>query len=376
LDGNNTVARSYVGSLTFSPDGELIYATMESSDLVVAVPAKPERRTEFEDLSSPPSSGAPVNEPMEMQRDEAEGASEGPESEGGEVAFVGFNSLTQRPTQAVATDRGPRGVVFLSADEAYVHNFIDRTVRRIDGTEVVIERNSLPGAHEAIEAEESAVAYPSTLSSELELGRSLFYSAVDSRMSADGSGVSCSTCHLDGRNDGLSWPLDVGSRQTPSLAGQVSLTAPVTWTSDVPTVAHEVEITSGGRMGGSGLTAEELEAVAAFIDYTPAPDSPRRLQDDGAAIRGAEVFHREEVGCGGCHSGAAYTDNEPYPMYGLAAVRTRSLVGIASSAPYLHDGSVADLGALLELSRDGSMGDTSSLSPAEMADLRSYLESL
>jgi len=57
-------------------------------------------------------------------------------------------------------------------------------------------------------------------------------------------------------------------------------------------------------------------------------------------------------------------------------VRTRSLEGLATTAPYLHDGSVESVGALLVRLQDGSMGDTSSRSDAERADLEAFLLSL
>lgn len=354
-DGDLSVVRSYVSSLTFSPDGDDLFATMEASGIVVALPSKPNRAVEA------PAALGNMNRGMDG---------------GAEIAFNVGISLEARPTTPILTDAGPRGVVFLSDDDAFVHNFIARSLTSLDASTLDIDRNDPVGATAAIDLSEGIAAYPSTLSPELDEGRELFFSANDRQMSAEGSGVSCSTCHLDGRNDGLTWPLAVGERQTPSLAGVISATAPVTWTSDVPSVAHEVVATSEGQMGGSGLDDDQRDAVAAFIDYTPAPDSPRRAIDDEAVARGSEIFNREEVGCGSCHSGEAFTDNEEYTMYGLRDVRTRTLVGISSSAPYLHDGSIADLGALLERVRDGSMGDTSSLSAPEMADLRAYLESL
>jgi len=358
-DASESVVRSYVSSVTYSPDGETLLVTMEASNVVVAVPSKPNR-----EVTGPSQPGQGMASP----------------GSGEDLEFLEMgagNSLEQRPTTPILTDAGPRGVVFLSDDEAFVHNFIDRTLTSLDFSAVDIDRNDPVGATAAVSVVETSIdAYPSTLPTQIDEGRRFFFSANDRQMSAEGSGVSCSTCHLDGRNDGLTWPLAVGGRQTPSLAGRISLTAPVTWTSDVPSVAHEVELTSEGQMGGSGLSVDEQAAVAAFIDYTPAPDAPRRALDDEAVARGEEIFNREEVGCGECHSGPAYTDNEPYAMYGLGDVRTRSLVGISASAPYLHDGSVPDLGALIERVRDGSMGDTSSLSAAEAADLRAYLESL
>ena len=67
-----------------------------------------------------------------------------------------------------------------------------------------------------------------SLPTELARGRRLFYSADNPTMAAQGAGVSCSTCHFDGRADGLTWRFgaDERQRQTPSLAGLVSLTAP------------------------------------------------------------------------------------------------------------------------------------------------------
>jgi cytochrome c peroxidase len=82
------------------------------------------------------------------------------------------------------------------------------------------------------------------------------------------------------------------------------------------------------------------------------------------------------VACGTCHNGPRLTDNQLYPMFGMAQVKTRSLVGVAASAPYLHDGSAPTLRAVLEQSRYGVMGNTGALSEDEMRALERYLESL
>ncbi|MCB9645384.1 MAG: hypothetical protein H6730_02100 [Deltaproteobacteria bacterium] len=57
-------------------------------------------------------------------------------------------------------------------------------------------------------------------------------------------------------------------------------------------------------------------------------------------------------------------------------MKTPSLLGVATTAPYLHDGSSATLRDLLLRSRGGSMGDTSSLSEAELEDLEVFIKSL
>jgi cytochrome c peroxidase len=54
---------------------------------------------------------------------------------------------------------------------------------------------------------------------------------------------------------------------------------------------------------------------------------------------------------------------------------TPSLTGIASSAPYLHDGRAATLRDALELTR-GKMGHIEGLAPADVAALVEYLRSL
>ena len=116
---------------------------------------------------------------------------------------------------------------------------------------------------EAIAPASKIVVGEEVLPADVALGRRLFYSAITPQMTDGLGGVSCSTCHFDGRNDGLTWQLLDGPRQTPSLAGEVSLTAPVTWTGNVAGVADEAALTSEERMNGTGLSAVEESAIAA-----------------------------------------------------------------------------------------------------------------
>jgi cytochrome c peroxidase len=211
---------------------------------------------------------------------------------------------------------------------------------------------------------------PNLLPEEVDRGRRLFFSTSDQRMASVGAGVSCATCHMDGRNDGITWKLDVGPRQTPSLAGHISVTAPFTWSGNVETITDDVIKTSQGRMGGFGLTVEEAADVTAFVDVVPLPDSPWKGAD---VALGAEVFNRADVGCGSCHSGEALTDNQSHALFGMTA-NTPSLRGVAATAPYLHDGSVQTLRALVE-DPDG-MGDTFMLTQEEKDGLVRFLESL
>jgi hypothetical protein len=167
-----------------------------------------------------------------------------------------------------------------------------------------------------------------------------------------------------------------GLRQTPSLAGAVSRYEPVGWMGDRPTVEEDAMLTSQGLMGGQGLTVADTEDIAAFVDYTREIDNPLIGTNDERIARGAEIFARPEVACISCHQGPAHTNNQVVSMFGLETVKVRPLNGIRATAPYLHDGSMSTLRDLLERLRDGSMGNTSSLSDEELNDLEFFLLSL
>ena len=84
------------------------------------------------------------------------------------------------------------------------------------------------------------------------------------------------------------------------------------------------------------------------------------------------------VGLGAIYKGPSYADNQKHKLSGsLPESDTPSLLGLAASAPYFHDGSAPTLEALL---RDrGSvhgMAETSKLTDLQVADLTAFLETL
>ncbi len=308
-------------------------------------------------------------------------ATESPESGRGmpftDPAEGGF---TQRATVAISSSAGPCGAVFVGTEKAIVHSFIDRTVAEVVYGEVHNElleqsdRDFFDG--DVTEHTTRAVTLAdSVLPADVEAGRRLFFSATDGRMSASGAGVSCSTCHLDARNDGLTWILGGVERQTPSLAGPVDATAPVTWSEGVASVADEAMLTSNNRMGGEGLSQSDADNIGAFVSWTRFPDAPSNLDAELVDL-GKQVFNRADVGCASCHSGELYTDNAAHHIFDDGATQTPTLRGIAASGPYFHDGSALDLRAVLTMSRSGLMGDTSGLTDREFDALESYLKSL
>lgn len=370
--GGNQSVTGYPSAVAFTPDTENLVVTLEGADAALV-------------LDVPDSIG-------QQSAQNRRFASMEPE-------FFG-STMTFASTATVMTGSAPRGVAFLAQDQAFVHNGFDYSVADLQlsaavdqisgngdflgGGGVAVDMPAMDfedeGGFDSSEFDlRTADAVPVSdeiLSDELAEGRRLFFSTSNPSMALPGAGVSCASCHFDVRNDGLTWQFVEGSRQTPSLAGNVSETAPVTWTDSVPTVFDEVLITSQGRMGGQGLEESEAALVAAFVDSTPLPDTPMRGANSDAVQRGKALFESAEVGCADCHSGETYSDDEPYDMFGLSNVRTRSLRGIAASAPYLHDGSAPTLRAVLVAVRDGEMGDTGGLSDADIDDLEAYLLSL
>jgi DNA-binding beta-propeller fold protein YncE/mono/diheme cytochrome c family protein len=370
---------SYPTSVTVDPTGEFAVVTMEGAAGGVTFKIHP-------DTSN--------NQPGVLA---GEAAAPAPDSRigfpgGGGASFafrnlVGFNSSA-----------GPRGAVFTAEKQAFVYSFIDQKVGVLELA--AIEKQLTPqsvnpgdpifpqatkdiaigGGGAAFQATPFAVAEEikvadDVLSDVEQQGRRLFFAANDNRMSSQGSGVSCSGCHLDGRNDGLTWNFARGPRQTPSLAGKISLQAPVRWEGDSPTVAEDAFRTSQGLMGGQGLAQDDANAIETFLDSRPEVDVPLRGSSDPAVARGKEIFEREDVGCVSCHAGDRLTNKQKYEMFGLTAVQTRPLVGVAASAPYLHDGSAATLREVVKRG-EAMLAKTAQLSEAEVDDLVKYLESL
>lgn len=213
---------------------------------------------------------------------------------------------------------------------------------------------------------------PSQRAAAVERGAELFRRGEDFSL---GGPLACASCHPEGRNDGLSWRLGRAILQTPMLAGRLESTSPYKWTGEDATLpasfAHTIE-----RIGGDpeGLEGRELDDLAAYLTSLPKPRSPT-VADPEAVARGQSVFADE---CAHCHEGAASTDRERHEFETrLRKVDTPSLIGLAHSAPYYHDGSAIDLAALLD--DRGSihdMIDSSDMSAEQRRDLIAYLRTL
>lgn len=353
--------KGFPTGVTASPDGDLALVSMESANAVLAVP-----------LSTFPSNRCVFGTPRTTR------------DQDGNVTMDLEDFVRERPRfLTIHVGEGPQSVAFNEAGEAVVHTRFDNGLSTIDVDRVL--KNLTESGGMAPNSSRRLVPATVRLASQAlpddqDRGRRLFFTAVDATVSAPGSGVSCSACHFDGRNDGLTWQFDDGrGRSTPSLAGDVSRTEPISWFDNVPTVADEIRATSQNRMGGTEIREDAISAIAAFVNGTREVDTVNRGQESELIGLGRELFFDANTGCADCHWSdehpGVYTDNEIHQVFGNA-VRTRSLNGIAASAPYFHDGSAKTLYEVLDRSQDGSMGFTGDLSDHERDALVAFLKSL
>jgi len=228
-----------------------------------------------------------------------------------------------------------------------------------------------------------------TLTPELAAGRRLFFDALDTRMSSSLTNVACATCHLEGREDGHVWQFPDGPRQTPALAGRHLLsTAPYHWSGEFSDLGTFNRHTIIERMGGSGLTTSAANQLDRWVDQLPSATTGIKA-DLAGVVRGKAVFETKAA-CASCHTGELLTNNAFADVGTLnlnsknadngsvmrAGFNVPSLIGVARSAPYLHDGSMTSLEERVFRNDGDRHGVTSSLTSDEKLDLVSYLKSL
>lgn len=192
--------------------------------------------------------------------------------------------------------------------------------------------------------------------------------------------VTCATCHPDGASDGLNH-----GNQAPTFfaAGQ---TAPYGWTGGGSSLLGLVSgaFSAHGIFGGAP-PAGSVQMIRDFIAAVEGPPSPFRAADGSltaAALAGKLVFEGP-AGCVQCHAAPLFLPLAPAPLTisagvgtGLVPANVPTLLGVSSSAPYLHDGSARTLLEVLEHNVSDRHGTTSGLTAQQKADLVAYLQSL
>ena len=294
--------------------------------------------------------------------------------------------------------KNPRGLA-LSADgrRGYVMNYLSRSVTVLDLVNLDVEG-------EIVTTEE-------TLDADILRGKVLFHNAFDPRLSR-GSWISCASCHPDGGSDGVTWRFPDGPRQTPSL-WNASNTLPWHWSAalDEP---HDVEDTIHTIQHGLGLApgadppllgapnagrAADLDALAAFM--ARGVRSPVAPPPGADMAEGRRLF--AEAGCATCHGGPNWTSSalpgppgsldpdgngmvdavlrevgtlNPLDVRGETGFDVPSLLGVGLTAPYLHDGSMPTLEALLASGHPDPHGAGNGLSDGQVLVVSSFLRSI
>ncbi|MGF1453241.1 MAG: hypothetical protein ACFB21_14335 [Opitutales bacterium] len=205
--------------------------------------------------------------------------------------------------------------------------------------------------------------------------------------------LSCSSCHPDGRADGLNWDLlndGIGNQKNAKSLLWTWQTPPAMSTGVRPD--WEAAVMAG--MQHFQLLMAQPEDVRALKAYLASmePEASPHLAEDGrltaAAARGKLVFERQDVGCAYCHGAPLYTNLRKFEVGtgtqapGIAddptdEYDTPTLIELWRSGPYLHDGRAATIRDVLTTHNlNDRHGRTSGLTAQELDDLEAYLLSL
>ncbi|APW61902.1 cytochrome c peroxidase [Paludisphaera borealis] len=210
----------------------------------------------------------------------------------------------------------------------------------------------------------------------VEEGERLFTSA---RIGREGW-MSCHTCHTDGHTAGvLVDTMTDGSygaaKQTPTLLG-VDRTGPWTWLGRIDRLEDQVRKSITTTLRGADPTDRQVDALTAYLRTLEPPKPVVATAPAEAVARGRAVFASHD--CASCHAAPEYTTPKTYDVGLTDAVGSRafnppSLRGASRRATFLHDASARSLPDVFQ-SIQHPAGTV--LTPAEIADLVAFLESL
>lgn len=236
----------------------------------------------------------------------------------------------------------------------------------------------------------------------IELGKQLYF---DKRLSKDNT-ISCASCHdpkkgwsndeavatgINGQKGGRSSPTIINAAyhrfqfwdgRSPSLEDQAlgPIQNPIEMGETLKNVEKKLNAIPGykeqfQKVFGTGVTSENIaKAIATFERTVLSGNAPYDKYKAGekealseSAERGMKLFFGK-ANCSACHAGSNFTDNAFHnigvgmeaekPDVGRVAIsklggdtgsfKTPGLRDIAKSAPYMHDGSLKTLEAVVE----------------------------
>ncbi len=317
-------------------------------------------------------------------------------------AATGFQVALVRPTPSALLE----GILVNSTGtEAYLHGRVSHDV-----TVLKIAKGAA-GAKVTVEGDRIETLSSDPMPADLRHGMRLFYSANSAAFPVTQDfWVACSSCHLEGQSDAVTWQFNQGPRDTPSNAGGPINTGFLfrqAVRNDVIDYDETIRVEQGGHYRRDVPSQlPDLQALAKFTNYAiPFPQNPNRNADAATLAsqsRGEKLFNAR---CTSCHSGNYLTDSGsgnptldpsgpvllhdigtcattgPFPDKPAAdiagnpraacAFDTPTLRGIFATAPYFHDGSAATLEEVI-----ARVPNTSDLSATDRADLVNHLKTL
>lgn len=254
------------------------------------------------------------------------------------------------------TGKGPRALA-LSGGQAWVASYFSDAVEAVDLETGAVTCLRGPEPHAP--------------------GESLFN---DGSISFQGW-LSCASCHGPvGRVDGLNWDL-----LNDGIGDPINTKSLLLAHRTPPSMSHSVRENAEAAVRAGLehiLFAERPEVEAAALDaylksLQPLP-SPYLVNGKltPSAARGKKLFFDRAVGCASCHPAGLFTTLKPYDV-GAGPLDTPTLIEIWRTAPYLHDGSAANLREVLTTANPQDRhGKTSHLKSTQIDDLVAYLLSL
>jgi DNA-binding beta-propeller fold protein YncE len=283
-------------------------------------------------------------------------------------ATVKSHYMSMNASAKVAVPSGPTGVAMDAENKRLV------SFSQIDGSLSIVGLDDF-GKKDATTIK---LMRSSGLTEQATAGRKLFFSGGDQRISKDGR--ACSSCHPDGRDDGLVWSTPDGPRQTIMLAGRVNRKGPYGWLGKHATLQVHMQTTMK-NLKGTGLDATQQDQLAAFLVSLKGPAQKWRALTD-QETHGRDVFNSGDAQCASCHAEkTGFTDHDTHDVRSATTSdQTKdflvpSLTNVGGSAPYFHDGRYATLEDLLDKC-DGSMGSTKQMNAADKQALAAYLRTL
>jgi DNA-binding beta-propeller fold protein YncE len=323
-----------------------------------------------------------------------------------------FDTVTGNNLTSVDTGFAPQSVCLNSTgSRLYVMNFLSRSISVFDVSQLGAGLSSAIAT-----VGETNVVSVEKLATNVLAGKRIFYNAADERMANEGY-LTCVSCHLGGDTDGRVWDFTdrgEGLRNTTSLQGRRGMGhGRVHWSANFDEI-QDFEHDIRNAFGGTGFMSDaafntgtrnstlgdpkagvsaELDALAAYVSsLTDYPKSAQRETNGSlTAVAQNGRQHFQDLQCYACHGGADFTDSAIGVLRDIGTIKassghrlggvlpgidTPTLRGLASTPPYLHDGSATNLSAVFDAinATNGSPhASFRTLNPTEQNELLEYL---